>query len=170
MSLRNSALLHAPLEIRVELLELAGFSIQIDEYPDFRAQQFRHHRYRHVVDAAQLVAAQLVEVGQHDRGHKDDRGILKARMLADHGGQFKPIQIRHAYIDEDQRHFVLQQAFEGFARRTGLEQILAHLGEHDLMAQQFCLLIVDQQNVDFIGGAHELDQRCSHIRSADISC
>ncbi len=52
----------------------------------------------------------------------------------------------------------------------GLEQILAHLGEHDLVAQQLRLAVVDQQNIDLVGSAHELDQRCSHIRSADISC
>src|SRR6202034_1997609 len=94
LNLRNS-------EVRVELLELPGFAVQIDEYPDLGAQQLRHHRHRHVVNAAQFVAAQLIEVRQHDRGYENDGSVLKARVFANHRGQFKAIQIRHAHIDED---------------------------------------------------------------------
>ena len=43
---------------------------------------------------------------------------LEARMLANHRRQFESVQIRHAHIDENQRDFVLQQAFERLARRT----------------------------------------------------
>ena len=58
-----------------------------------------------------------------------------------------------------------------------LSSVLADLGEHDLMAQQLRLLIVDQQDIHLVGGRLELGcghggraHRCSHIRSADSNC
>jgi len=44
---------------RIELLELAGLAIQLDEHPDFRAQPFRDSLAPHIVHAAQLVPRQL---------------------------------------------------------------------------------------------------------------
>ena len=61
-------------------------------------------------------------------------------MLADHGRELEAVEIRHAHIDEDERDLVLEQTLEGLARRGGLEQVLADLGEHDLVAQQLRLL------------------------------
>jgi hypothetical protein len=90
---------------------------------------------------------------------------LESRVLADHGGQLETVQIRHAYIDENQRHIVLEQAFKGFTRGRGLEQIFAHFGQHHLMAQQLRLLVVDQQNVHLIGGEHD----CRSVNDAATS-
>ena len=66
--------------------------------------------------------------------------------------------------------FVLQQALERLARRRRLEQVLADLGEHDLVAQQLRLLVVDQQDIDLVGALMGQSHRCSHMRNADSSC
>ena len=99
------------------------------------SQQLRHHRHRHEVNAAQPVAAQLIEIGVHHRGHEYYGGVLKARMFTNHRGKFKAVEVGHAHIDQDERHFVPEQALESLARRTRFEQILADLGQHHFVAQ-----------------------------------
>src|SRR6187200_2480171 len=54
----------AALELAVELLQLAGFSVELDEYLDLGAQDLGDHGYRNVVDRARLVATDAVDIGQ----------------------------------------------------------------------------------------------------------
>ena len=168
---RRRALGHPLLELGVEALELPGLAVQVDEHLDLGAQQLRHHGHGHVVHRPQLIAAQLVGIGVHDRGDENDGGVLKARMLADHGGELEAVEIGHAHVDQDERDLVLEQTFERLARRGGLEQSLPDLGEHDLVAQELRLAVVDKENVDLVGvGCGDVVHRCSHIRSADSNC
>jgi hypothetical protein len=53
----------ALLELGVERLELAGLAVELDEHLDLGAQHLRHHRDGDVVDGADLVAAQVICVG-----------------------------------------------------------------------------------------------------------
>ena len=59
----GGALGDAPLQLGVQQLELAGLAIQLGEHPHLGAQHLRHHRHRHVIDRAELVAAQPIEIG-----------------------------------------------------------------------------------------------------------
>ena len=73
-----------------------------------------------VVDRAHFVAAQAVDVGQQNRGDEDQRGLLEARMVADHRGKLETVDVRHVDIDEDDGDVVLQQQLKrlrGVARR-----------------------------------------------------
>ena len=144
------ALGDAPLELGVELLELARLAIQLGEDPDLGAQELRHDRHRHVVDRARLVAAQPVEIGQLDRRDEDDRGRLEARMLADHRRQLEAVELRHADIDQHDRDLVLQQLLQRLARRVALIRFSPSSLEDHLVAQQLGRLVVDQQDVDLV--------------------
>src|SRR5262249_61440279 len=84
----------------------------------------------------------------------DDGGALKARMLADHRRQLKAVELGHADVDQDDRNLVLEQEFERFLGRSGLEQPLAGPGKNRLVAQQLGRLIVDQQDVYFAIRSH----------------
>ena len=48
-------------------------------------------------------------------------------MLADHGGEFETVQLRHADVDQNDRDFVLEQVFERLAAGSGHDEILAEL-------------------------------------------
>ena len=108
----------AALELWIQLLELAGLAIELGEDPDLGAQHLRDDRHRHVVDRAHLVAAQTVDVGQLDGGDEDDRGLLEARMLADHRGQLEAVELRHADVDQNDGDLVLEQLLQRLARRS----------------------------------------------------
>ena len=97
------------LELAIQLLELPRLAVELGEDLDLRPQDFRHHRHRHVVDRAHLVAAQPIDVGQQDRRDEDDRRLLEARMLADHRGELEAVELRHADVDQHDGDLVLQQ-------------------------------------------------------------
>ena len=139
------------LELQVQLLELAGLAVKLDEDFDLGAQHIRDDRYRHVVHRAHGIAAQPVDVSQVDRGNEDDRRLAETRMLAQHGGELKAVELRHADVDENDRDVVLEQELQGLARRRGLDQVLVQFMENHLVGEQLVGLIVDQEDVDFLG-------------------
>ena len=165
------------LELGVQRLELAGLAVEIDEHPDLGAQHLGHHRHRDVVDGADLVAAQMVGLADLHGRHEDDGELLEARMLADHGGELEAVDAGHHHVDQHDGDVLgLEQEAQRLLRRVGLDQVLAQLGEDDLVAQELRRLIVDQQDVDLVDvldhGAQSAGgvQRCSHSRSAEKSC
>ena len=171
----GGALRDALFQLGIEALQLARLAIQIDEHFHLGAQQLRHDRHGHVIDAAELVAAQLIRFGHHHRRDENDGGGLESRVLANHRRELEAVQIRHAHIDEDQGHFVLEQHLEGLARGGRLDEVLADLGQDDFVAQQLGVLIIDQQDIDLvrwlIGWSFGLSpQRCSHMRRAESNC
>ena len=102
-------------ELGVEPLELPGLAIQFGEHLDLGAQHLRHDRHRNVVDGAHLVAAQPVEIADLYRRDEDHCCFLEARVLADHGGEFEAVELRHADVDQDDRDLVLEQIFQRLA-------------------------------------------------------
>jgi hypothetical protein len=107
-----------------------------------------------------------------DGGDEDDRRLLEARMLAHHRRELKPVEIRHADVDQHDRDVVFQQELEGLPGGSGLDQVLAELLQDDLIGQQLCRLIIHQEDVDPVICGHGLAsvQRWSHIRREDRSC
>ena len=105
----GSTLLDPPLQLGVERLELPGLAVEFGKYANFGAQQVGDYRHRHVIDRSRRIAAQQVEVGHLDRRDEDDRGLLKARVLADHRRQLEAVEVGHADVDEHDRDVVLEQ-------------------------------------------------------------
>ena len=75
-------------------------------------------------------------------------------MLADHRGQFEPVEIGHADIDQHDGDIGPQKLLQRLIRRAGLDQVLPELAEDHLIAEQLPRLVVDQQNVDLVLRAH----------------
>src|SRR5882672_4311021 len=144
----------ALLEFGIEPLELTSLAVQVHEHLNLGAQQFRDDGYRHIVDAAELVAPQLIGVGQHHCRYEYDGGGLKARMLANHGREFEAVEIGHAHVDENERDFMLEQAFKGLPGGRRFQQVFADLRQNRLVTQQLRMLIVDQQNIHRFGFIH----------------
>src|SRR5499425_1853795 len=133
----------ATLELLVELFELPGFAIELGEDPDLGAQHFGNDWHRDVIDRAHFIGAQAVDVGQMDGGNEDDRGALKARMLANHRGQLEAVEFGHAHVHEDDGDVMLEEVFERLFGRGSLDEPLAELGQDSLVAQEFGWLVVD---------------------------
>ncbi len=66
-----------------------------------------------------------------DRGNKDDRSPLKARMLADQVGQLKAIEVRHAHVHQDDRDVGFEEMLQRLFSRRGLDQIFPEFSEDD---------------------------------------
>jgi hypothetical protein len=150
----GGALRDATLQLLVELLEQPRLAIKLGEDPDLGAQHLGDDRHRNVVDRAHFIGAQAIDVGQMDGGNEDDRCLLKARVLADHGSQLEPVELRHADVHQDDGDILLEQLLERLPGRSGLDEILAQLAEDRLVAQELGRLVVDQQNIDLVIRCH----------------
>ena len=144
------ALGDALLQLLVQRLQLPAFAMQLGKDADFRAQQFGNDRDGDVVNGALAIAFDSINVGEVNAGDEDDRGLLKAGMLADHLGQIEAIDVGHADIRQHDGDVFLQQMLERFVRRRGLDQVLAKLRQDDLIAEELGRLIVDHENVYFL--------------------
>ena len=142
------AFCHAPFQFVVQHLEHARLAMQFDKDADLGAQHFGNYRNGDVVDRAAAIALDLVGVGEVNAGDEDDRSLLKARMLPDHVGKFKSIEIGHAHVHQHHGDVGLQQDAERLAGGGGLDEILAKFREDHLVAEQLGRLVIDHQDVD----------------------
>src|ERR1700734_2006152 len=90
------------------------------------------------------------------RRNKDDCGPLKTRVLANHRGQLKTVELGHAHVHQHDRYVSLEQNFESLLRGLRFDQVLAKFTEHHLIAEQLGGLIIDHEDIDFLACAHEL--------------
>ena len=92
-------------------------------------------------------------------------------MFADHGRELKPVEFRHAYVDQNDGDFVLEQVFQGFATGSGNDEVFSEFLQDYLVGEQLRRLIVDQKDIYLFMVHHRVHhQRCSHMRMARSSC
>ncbi len=82
---------------------------------------------------------------------------MEPRMVADHGGQLEPVEVGHDHVDQHHGDVVLQDLLQRLPPGRGLDQGLAQVAQHHLVAQQLGRLIVDQQNIDWLVRVHRRD-------------
>ena len=105
-------------EALVEPLELAPLAVELDQHLHLAAQDLRHDRHVDVIDGAELVALQPVEVGHVHRGDEDDRRLLEARMLVDQRRGLEAVHARHVDVEQDRREVALHQPRERLRARS----------------------------------------------------
>src|SRR5258708_6198521 len=128
--------------------------MQIGEDSHLRPQDFRNNWDRKIIHCAVTVSFQAVEIRQMNGGNKDDGGFLKARMLADHLGKFKAVDLGHAYIHQYDSYIGFEQFLERILGRRCLDQILSKVVQDRFIAEQLARLVVDHENVHSFVGAH----------------
>ena len=99
----------ASARLRLSRCSSRRLAIKLHQYRDLAAQDFRHHRDRDVVDRAELVALQPIELADVHAGDEDDRRALEARMLVDQARGLEAIHARHADIEQHHREFIGHQ-------------------------------------------------------------
>ena len=143
------------LEFAVQPFELPVLSVQFGKYSHLGPQNLRDDRNGKIVHRAVLVALEAVEVGQMHGRNEDDCGFLKARMLANHLGEFESVDLRHAHIHQHDGDIGFEQFLESFLGGSRLDQVLSQFGQDGLIAEQFARLVVDHENVHFFVDAHD---------------
>src|SRR5947199_193986 len=104
--------------------------------PWIAASSSRNDGDRDVVDGAVFIALQLIDIGQRHGRYEDDGNLLESRVVADHGGQLEPVQIRHDNVDQDDRDLVAEELFQCGARRFRLYQVFPEIAKNNLVAQK----------------------------------
>src|SRR5580658_665847 len=77
-------LFNAAFQLRIEEHELPGLPEEVGKYPYLGQQKFGDDWHKYIIDRPVAVPFHTIWVGQRDGRDKDDRGVLKARMIADH--------------------------------------------------------------------------------------
>src|SRR4029077_774704 len=106
-----------------------------------------HDGHRNIVDGADLIAPEEIEIGQENGGNEDDRRLLEARVVADHARELEAVEIGHVDIHEHDGDVGAQKMLEGLAGGIGDEKILAQILEDGFVGQQLRRLVVDQQDI-----------------------
>src|SRR3984893_14734090 len=145
-------LLDAALQLCVDEFELPGLPEEIGKHPYLGPQKFGDDWYKNVVDRPVAVPFNTIGVGQRDGGDKNDCGLLKARMVADHPSEFKTVELRHADIAENDSDVLLKEVLEGLSGGPGFDQVFSEALQYRLVAEELRRLIVDKQYVNRILG------------------
>ena len=58
-------------------------------------------------------------------GDKDDRGLLEAGMLTNEIGQFEAVDLRHAYIHQDDGDIPVEEKFQSLLARGGGDKVFS---------------------------------------------
>ena len=92
---------HALLELVARALQRLGLALErlalgeeLDEDRDLRLQDLRRERLEEVVDGADRVAAEHVQVAPVVRRQEDDRRVARALALADERGRLVAVEVR----------------------------------------------------------------------------
>src|SRR3984893_6159579 len=141
-------LFDAALQLRIEELELPGLPEEVGKYPYLGQQKFGDDWHKYIIDRPVAVPFHTIWVGQRDGGNKDDCGVLKARMIADHPSEFKTGELRHADIAQNDSDVLLEKLLERLLGGPGFDQVFSEALQYRLVAEELRRLIVDKQNVN----------------------
>jgi len=75
-------------------------------------------------------------------------------MTSDHGRQFKPIELGHADVYQQDGDVVLKQILKRVLTGTYCHEVFVQVFENNLVRHQLCRLIVDKKNCDLIVFGH----------------
>ena len=95
-------------------LQGGRLTVQLREDADFRPQQLRDDRDGTVVHSPVFVAPEHIEVTQMHARDEEDGRLLGARVLADHRGERKAVDLGHVDIYEDNGNVGVEQVRQSF--------------------------------------------------------
>ena len=148
----DGPLLDAALQLRIQDFELPGLPEEVGKYPYLGQKKLGDDWHRQVVNRPVAVPFHTVGVGQRDGRDKNDRSVLKARMIADHPSEFKTVELRHADIADNDSDVLLEQMLERLPGGLGFDQVFSEALQCRLVAEELRRLIVDKQYVNGILG------------------
>src|ERR1700729_2915547 len=111
----------------IQHLQLSGLAVEFGENTNLCSQQLGNNWDGNIVYGPVSISLEAIQIGEVHGGNEDDGGLLKARVLTDKSRQLKAIEFGHADIHQNNSDIGLQQPFEGFFPRIGLDQVLAQL-------------------------------------------
>jgi hypothetical protein len=102
-----------------------GLPEQVGKYPHLGQQKLGDDWHMNIVDGPVAVPFDTIGVGQRDGGDKNDCGLLKARMIADHPSEFKTVELRHADIAQNDSDVLFEKMLERLSGGPGFDQVFS---------------------------------------------
>ncbi len=120
---------------------------QLDEDGDLRPEDVRVDRLEDVVDGSDRVAPEDALVVLRERGHEDDRHMLRARALLDQPRRLVAVQLRHVDVEENAREVVAEELAQGGDAGGSAHEPVAERREDGLEGEEVVLPVVDEEDV-----------------------
>ena len=133
-------------QLGVHSFELAATLMKLDQHCDLAAQDLRYDRYGDVVDCAELVALQPVELADVHGGDEDDRRQLQSRMLPHQARHLEAVHFRHVHIQQDRCELLFEQPFQRLRARERPDALNAQAVQDRLVGQESRRLVVHEQD------------------------
>ena len=143
----------------IHRLQLAAPLVKLDQHCDLAAQDLRHDGHRDVVDRAELVALQAIELADVHRGDEDDGRALHPRMLADQARDLEAVHLRHVHVEQDRREFLFEQPLQRLRPGERPDALDAEPVQDGFVGQQPGGLVVDEQDAGSGGRLRLADGR-----------
>jgi hypothetical protein len=128
------------------LMDLLVLLPELDEDRNLGAQDLRVERFEHVVDRADLVAAEDVPLLFRECGQEDDRDEARPLALLDHLGDLEAVEVGHLDVEQDHREVVsVQQAAERLCAGARADELVPERLEDRLQREEVLGPIVDEE-------------------------
>src|SRR5580698_5524477 len=98
-----------------------SFPVKIGKYADSCAEKLWIYRHGNIIHCSALVALEAIQIGEVHTGNKNNCSLLISRMLPNHVRQLEAVNFWHAHIHQDDGNIFLEQMFERFPARIGLD-------------------------------------------------
>src|SRR5512138_562683 len=139
-------LLASQVELPVEHAKLAPAQVQLDEEGDFAAKDLRDHRHRDIVDGADFVTLQVIELRNMNTCDEDDRNALQARMLPNEPGKLESVHFGHMNVENEHGKLFFEQPLKGIFARACAHTVEFESAQYRFVSQQASRLVVDEQH------------------------
>src|SRR6202007_2012529 len=120
----------------IQLSELAPLQIQLHEHRDLAAQDFRDYRDRYIIDGADLVAGQRIELADMDTRQQNNGRLLEARMLVNEARRLEAVHVGHADIEQHHGKLLPHEPVERLEPRAGRDEIPAESVQYRFVGEQ----------------------------------
>src|SRR3546814_1574955 len=103
--------------------ERRATAVQVEKYLDLRQQDEFVDRFGDVVDRADFITVETIQIILVSGGHENDRCTVALAAFGQQRGHFKAVHFRHLHIEQDQRELMVERSEEHTSELQSLMRI-----------------------------------------------
>ena len=127
--------------------EVGAPLVEVDENRHLGLQRFGVHGLEDVVDRTDLIAPLHPFPVIIRRGQEHDGSVPGALELADQGGGFEPVHLRHAHVQQDEREGGSQDPAQRLPARGRGHHVAVRAAQQRLQRLEAVRLVIDDENI-----------------------
>jgi hypothetical protein len=142
--LQHAGQLLKRITLRPDLLAL---TIEVEEDARLGAKDIGLDRLLEEVHRPRLIAPEAALLVGAARGQEDDRNIARPLACAHEFGKLEAVHAGHLYVEQGERHIMLEEKLERLLPGSGLEDRHTLVAQQRLERQKIFFQVIDQKAV-----------------------